>query len=179
MKKLFIGLSLAFGLFACGDNQETAENPLVFSTSIDNLQGWTKLSKNIQSEVSHSGIWAAYTSKKMPYSYGLEIPFQLIPSSNIKKVKVSAWVYKEGKNDKSSIAVEIRDKEDKFLFNGYHDIVKVPFEDKKWTKIEHVFDFGNVNTSDGAYTKIYFWNSDADETSKLYIDDYRVEFLEQ
>lgn len=182
MKKTFIilGLGLLTTLFSCESKESTVKelNPLKFSTNFDNLQGWDKSYNFFQKEHSVSGIWGSSISEKNPFSYEFKTYFQSIPSSNIKAVKYSAFVKKKGFNESTGVCLDIRNEYNESLnwqtFN-FNDTVKV---ENEFVKIEKVFDIEKIN-KENALIKLFIWNSKADSTSFLYIDDIEIEFLEK
>lgn len=184
MRKTFIILSLGIltTLFSCGAKSEQGSkkelNPLKFYTNFDDLQGWENNYSFFQKEHSVSGIWGNVVNKENPFSFGFKSFFQSIPSSNIKAIRYSAFVKKAGYNEKSEICIEIRDEANEIInwqTFRFNDTIKV---ENEFIKVERVFDVEKVNKNN-AMLKIYIWNSEADSTSLLYIDDIEIEFLEK
>ncbi len=182
MKQLIIGIGLALSmsLFSCTTQEQPKEqkNPLIFSTNFDNLQGWDKDNEKFQKENSKSGIWGTFVNATSHFSYGLDLPFKSIPSNEIKNVKVSFWAKKAGKNDKSSLCLDIRDVNKKSLAWQTFKLKDAILENNKWFKVETTFDIAKIKKND-AKVALFVWNSEPDSTSQLYIDDFTVEFLEK
>jgi len=177
MKNIFFCTLLIFLFYGCSSDTKVEKvDKMTFTNDCESIEGWDSNSRAVSTENFHSGRYSNKLDAQNPYSVTFKRKYSDISNSQIKFVKISAWVYFLTNNYVGkALVVEIVDQAgQKLLWEGIDmkEFVKSP---KQWIKIEKVIKLDKKYEPNSIFG-IYAWNNSNDG---ILLDDFRIQFIDK
>jgi hypothetical protein len=180
LKKKLVFVLLATGLASCSDTKTDVQSTHLAANDFESVDGWTENVpvSSLTKENAHSGQYSVKVSPGLQYSRGYHNTLSKLSSSELKKIKVRAWVNLSFGATSTLLVTAIEDPSNPsakpVLWEGMKlaDEVKTP---GKWTEVEKIVTLPE-NVSSSYRFNVYLWSTGAKET--VFLDDLTIDKAE-
>lgn len=167
---VFVMLLGVFTMPSCKKGVDTSN--YMYQNNFDYYKDYGYDHATLRSGNAHSGEWYCELDTNNPYSITYSKKIADLPVKNIKKIKMSAWLYLPSFNSKASIVVTVGELgKDAATWNGVSTEKNVE-EEKQWVQLTGEFEMPQ-NMNPNHTLQVYVWNH-GKET--VWCDDMAFDF---
>jgi hypothetical protein len=168
MKLIASIIGFAFLFAACGSDEN---NDNRYTNDFESIGHWGAFPK-VTRELSHSGLFSAYTDKDNEFSMTFQLNSKDLKQKKPKHIHASCWAAGKVATAEGLLVISV-DKDGKNLLwqsYGLKSIIQAPMT---WYKLECGLSIPD-NLPDGATFKVYGWSNGTQ--SLIFWDDFNIEF---
>lgn len=166
------GLVLVGAVGCSGSGSEAATEKLITQNNFDQLEGWVPAVAGVTTERAHSGKYATKVDAATPYSLGYITTLGKASPVKLKKILVSAWVYRTGSEATASIVVEIKNPTTgQSIYWKALEVTKEATNVNVWEEVSQVFELPDTIEATQEL-RVYLWGNTTQQA--VFMDDITI-----